>query len=94
MIDIKDISWKVSINEWDDNAEYTHAYINDIELLMIVNIDNVYKIFGCDDKILNFVGNQGYDKFGSFNTLEEAKIKSEEIIKPNVINYINKFIKQ
>lgn len=88
MIDIKSIKWVKEISDYSGTISY-EAYVRDYRFLSIINYDkDDYRIF-LTFPTFKFYGNSAYNEYGSFSSLDECKSKCEELIKEEILSFID-----
>lgn len=102
MIKIKDIIWKKLESSFLDTYHY-EALIRDCQLLWVVEdkkyttnedvngmpiLVSRYHIHTLSS-IFRVKGNEGIEEWGWFDDLEECKLKAEEVIKEEILSFID-----
>ena len=95
MTKIKDITWVKCISDYSETISYS-AMIRDIQFLFIVHADDIDK--GRPKYYIHTTwpsfpkgskGKEGASKWGWFDDLEECKIKAEELIREEILSFID-----
>lgn len=87
MIKIKEIDWVCKTSGWTEGVYYTGS-VEHYTFIMIPEVDKRFYIHPTSD-FIKVKGNKGIEEWGWFNDAEEAKKKSEEIIKEAILFLID-----
>lgn len=87
MINIKEIKWECKKSDWTEGVYYI-ASVEHYSFIMIPEVDKRFYIHPTS-VLMKINGNKGIDEWGWFDDVDEAKKKSEDLIKEAILFLID-----